>query len=631
MLLQQENSEYQLVDSKFRRITRKRWISLTSSESASRSIFIRLLKVPTTDKVSVAYAEHIFLAERGYAWDIVTLKAEEIRLQEELVAARRRRHSLNRLMQIEVRLKSVRKQVDHATHIRNLRRLLLCVVRYHLIDPHGLLWAKDERWLRERTPPKPRPADDKQQTKASDEKSDNEAAVKTSSNAMAAQARDQLHHKIPGARHKDALVHGAIQELQKQGLARRKAVGDELYPSLGSQRDSKGTPNDLMDQILTTPQRSMTSKSLQLVRDPKMFSFRRSKTFAAKDVDVEAQIFPTQRAQRVTFAPTAQPSWRAPTYFIVDGARDRHVGLDAAVPQRQLAPAHIFRRRLSSSELRNVGPVTLSPRRLPLHIWQSQTSHRDTVNSQKGSAAQPSGLSIVTRLSVPAPTASASTSKEDAAGRPQHENNVRVHIRDVRKQKDMKRLRPFFLWKGATTMTPVTPRESNAGITSGGLHEEDEVTLNGSVSPIPDLESTKDLLDILNLGLEIDPYVSEDFPIRNEHYNTAKMSTIWEVADDLNRQSNARGPTDGTDDEEAVALLTTKSNIVLRVDAIIRCFVDEAYEGEAILAKVWGIVATLNELGLGDVSSRLFYHAVCSSLTASPDHDYKSGLPQISQ
>ena len=602
--LQQENSEYQLVDSKFRRITRKRWISLTSSQSASRSIFIRLIKVPTTDKLNVAYAENIFLAERGYAWDIVTHRAEEIQLQKDLNAARRRRHSLNHLMQIELRLKTVRKQLDHATHIRNLRRLLLCVVRYHLIDPHGLLWAKDERWLRERAPPKPKAAVDHREDKSSVKKHGDELVSKQLATTVQKKTKDQRHPTTMESRHPSALIHSALQELQSQGLQRRKAADDVVFPQARARKSLMKAPIGSMDRALTTPQRSMTSRSLQLVKDPKLFPFRRSKTFTAKDLDLEAQNAAIPTVQRVTFATATQPSWRAPTYVIVSDSLDRDVQSSSPPIQNRPKPAHIFRRRVSTSESRNAGPVTLSPRRLPLHMWQGQVRHHDDAVFVKDSVAQSGGLKIVTQPPELAPSVDFSRIVGGHISAQKDENTIRNHITDVRKQKDMKSLRPFFLWKGALAATPLTPRESNAGIVFGGSQEEDEATLNGSVSPLPELESTKDLLDILNLGLERDHYVSEDFPVKNEHYNTANPSTIWAVADDLNRQTEINDLVDQGQHDEIAALLSTKTSIVLRVDAIIRCFVDESFEGEAILGKTWGIVAKLNELSLNEVGPR---------------------------
>ena len=612
MSLQQEKSEYQLVDSKFRRITRKRWISLTSSQSASRSIFIRLIKVPTTDRLDVAYAERIFLRERAYAWDIVTLRSEEIRLQKELEAARRRRHSLNHLMQIELRLKRVRKQLDHSTRIRNLRHLLLCVVRYHLIDPRGLLWAKDERWLKERAPPKPKAARVNGENSTSVEEHGDQLVSDQAAAGEAKKAEVLLHRTTSDSRPPDAMVHNAIQELQSQGLQRRQAVDDVGFPQSKTRKSPIKALDESLDRALTTPKRSMTSRSLQLVKDPKLFPFRRSKTLTTKDLDIEAQNFAKQPAQRVTFATTPQPSWRAPTYLIVNDPQNGDVQMSSSPKRDRPTPAHIFRRRVSSGESRNAGPVTLSPRRLPLHVWQSRVRHDNTAALVKSSAVQPGGLKIVTQSLDPATSVKISESAGCDISTKNDENLIRNHITEVRKQKDMKSLRPFFLWKGATTATPLTPRESNAGVVVGGLQEEDATTLNGSVSPLPELESTKDLLDILNLGLESDHYLSETFPIKKEHYNDARPSTIWEVADDLYRRSNDRGSTNGADDEEAVALLSIKSSIVLRVDAIIRCFVDETYESEAILAKAWGIVARLNDLSLDDVSPWPLRHLFCS-------------------
>ena len=632
--LQQDDSEYQLVDSKFRRINRKRWISLSSSQSASRSISIRLIKIPTTGrrgKLSVAYAEDIFLAERGYAWDIVTLKAEEVRLQDELKAGHRRRRSLGNLLQVEGRLKSVRKQLDHATYIRNLRRILLCLVRYHLIDPHGLLWAKDERWLRERTPPKPKSGHEQGQTGASDKEHEGGSALRQTSSAGSEKIKGQPRHSTTQSKHQAALVHSAIHQLQRQSLERRRAVNDVVSPPSQAQKGPLRALNASVDQAYTLPERSMTSRSLQLVKSPKLFPFKRSKTFTAKDLDIEAQNAPGTGAQHVTFATTAQASWRAPTNLTVKDAQGGHIQSPPMPRSSRPAPAQIFRRRLSSKEFRNAGPVTLSPRRLPLHVWQSRVPPYDGEESVRGDSTQFTGLRIITQSSNSALSVGVSNSAGGVTNPKSNENTIRARIRDVRNEKDMKSLRPFFLWKGPTAATPTTPRESDAGMTPRALQEEDDATLNGSVSPMPELESTKDLLDILNLGLETDQYVSENFPVQHEHYNAAKTTTIWEAADHLSRQLNKEVLIDGAQNEETTTLLVAKIDIVLRVDAIFRCFVDETHESEAIFAKAWGIVTKLNELGLEDVRPRSPELLSSGLLTAYTAQDRQSDLSEEPQ
>lgn len=299
---------------------------------------------------------------------------------------------------------------------------------------------------------------------------------------------------------------------------------------------------------------------------------------------------------------------RAPTYVISASSNGRlhHSTTSLASPKPKAA--HIFRTRPPTDQRLLSGSLNLSPRRLPLYVWQKEFPKREVVQDRRQETRAVTGLKITTEVdevrevSIP------------LAARPSEDftmtsaNAVRERVKSSRRQKNMKQLLPFFEWRSTLTGVPATPIESTGDMNAGTESSPIPQAVDGLLSPSSDADRAADLLEILDDGLSKPYHVREGFPVRPAHYSSISQSRIWAVADQLHMQSQSlqksRREAAGSD-EDSHNFLATKIDIMLRVDGIICCFVNDSHQDEPLVAKAWGIVLQFSQLKLEDVCSQL--------------------------
>ena len=557
--------------------------------------------------MNVAYSERKFWTDRGFTWEIVKLEYEVKRLQQELEAARKQHFSFGSIMKLEATLKNKGEALEISRHRRALSKFLLCAVRYHLIDPNGMSWAGDERWQQERKVAEGATTVVPQISRSSPEvtSSKQRPTTQASSSKMVLPPAGPREH-ISNDRDA-ALAQNALDHFQSKSLQRTT-----LRNSLTNKQAFELTP-ELISDHFKGPKRAMTSQSLRRLDEVKPIPLRKSaraKTLYDKEWDVEAQVPQRKSKQSRASIGLGDPTMlRAPTYVISASSYGRLHYSTSSLASPKPNAAHIFRTRPLTDQRVLSGSLNLSPRRLPLYVWQKEFPRREVAQDKRQETRAVTGFKITAEVngvrggSTPvAPPPSEDRTATSA-------NAVRERVRTSRRQKDMKQLLPFFEWRSTLTGVPATPIESTRDIHAGTEPNHDAQAVDGVLSPSLDADRAAELLEILDDGLSKPYHVGEGFAVQPIHYSSISQSRIWAVADELYMQSltlQKSRPEAARSDEDSHNFLATKVDIMLRLDGIICCFVNDSHQDEPLVAKAWGIMLQLSQLKLEDVRSQPF-------------------------
>ena len=600
VLLQQGDTEYKLIDTNFCQLGRKQWLNLTSKDSETPStVYLRLLRISKGDRFNVVYAECVLAVDRQLVFQLATFQVMIDRLRSEVREARRQRAPTKDINKLELSLKALTTRQRQARRRRIAQRYRLMAVRYHLLDPKGLLFDEDEAYIaecRNRRPSRRTPSTlsrnmtqnisrDSQSKETEIEDHGPSNAPNGTSTTFKAESNVAGNTKTPPnfSMTSDADIRSAalVQDAVNRFQAPTRRVIFAAEPKRVVQTEFR-ISQDAVEQInarFQPPRRSRTTQSLVPARS---HSPTIQRSWSLDPVtDIEAQIEVGNKSKGVKFAPTALERLVVPTYTIpatIKQPSTHHRSLES-----QTVTSKGFRRPGAPRLDFSVESLAITPRRLP--PIQDLASR---VN--RGKLA----MSETTTAEVTPDTG---------------ESPVQTKLKTNRKDKDLKRRQPFFEWRTSAT-TPSTPRAPEIQGFGQSSHNED-----GFVSPTSALDGTGSaaghVLDVLNLEMMNNVYqVSDDFPIQPRHYVKVKEKTLSEVIQVLEEQTSETGPSSrSSNPTELRKFRETKLSILLHVDTIMSCFVGSNELPSSIVRKVWGIMFSICEVELEDVRSSPYRYA----------------------
>ena len=572
---------------------RRQWISLTATdEEAPSCVYLRLLKVSNAQRFNLAYSKRMLAVDRRLVLKLVTFQVIIERLQKELKDSRLKLQGQRKIAKLENTMRSMRSEQQRIRRRRVSQRFLLMAVRYHLIDPRGLLFDEDETYLeavRNRKPIRrsqsvvsgsvtdgrsqsPQPTDAVTSRQAPRAASDSHTIRSGASND--AQAFTKARTGVPNTR--DLGDRDAV--LAQQVIQRMKTPGRRTGDPKSLADSDAGSPihvgQDAVQEInarFQPPRRSTTSQSLIPSRPPSP-TLQRSRTLGL-DADLEAQTRTRRKSKKISFAPVPLDRLILPVFTISGGATHPSSRILDASPL-QGEPPYIFRRHTGLKDGSSLGSIAITPHRIPPahRVAKQLTRSQECASSPSEAQHGPSQLSgVLSRLEA------------------------------HRKEKDMKRLQPFFEWRAPVT-TPSTPRTSDIDHATLDVHVED-----GSPFPSPDHDSTGSMagttLDILHSEM-LQPYrASEDFAIQPRHYIDVEDTAFSDVTRYLEDQAPrliSHSRSDHPSEEQR--FWETKMSILTRVDMIISCFIGNNELPNLILKKIWGLLFQICQVTLGEVS-----------------------------
>ena len=596
VLLQNADSEYKLIDSKFRAIDRKRWIGLTDADA--RSIFMRLVRVSKGCRLTVSYSERKFWTDRGLAWDLVSLHIKMENKQKELSEARRSHAPTREVRAVEASLNALRQKYRTTRHRRVAQRFALLAVRYNLIDPGGLLFDENEAYLAEVC---------------------SQTWVKRGNNSLSGSLQDSRSRSpgsarivLPqtratagiGPRHTD--IRQKVVDQSKASARHRTGKGAaEVAPNIEQVLLSSPIPADKIQARFQAPLRSAPSQSLIPVPERAPGPLKKSRPLDPTR-DLEKQTQATREPGKVSFAPHPQGMRETPT-FTLPSSMQTNMGNEWRVSnQRRVQSPYIFGQHRALGQATPSGSLTIAPFRLP--PLAVETEFVESVRPKKllSSASSPS-----TSLDLPKTIETAKTQGgHGGASVPWSADTgtslltgpAASRLRAHRKIKDIKHLQPFFQWRGpaATELSkPRVPRPSGLqkeGALLEGSRLADAVHVSGE-------KLAEDILEILNTEMEDEYLISDHFAIQPHHFEDVEEKTVEQVLSAFDKSfleilphSQSKHPT------ELLKFLETKLSIFLKVDTILSCFVGNNELASVLIRKVWGIVFSICELSLEDVS-----------------------------
>jgi hypothetical protein len=587
-------SEYKLVDANFCEMDRTRWITLTTvDEERLGSVYLRLLKEPQGDIFNVSYSERLLASDRTLVLQLATFQVMMEHNQKALTEACRSRRPSKKISDLERSIRSLRSEQRVTRRRRVGQRFLLMAARYHLIDPRGVLWEDDQVYHEAIRNRKPFKRTSTTFSGTGDPRNQDLQLSLFNSSGGTTHARpdgskfERRYSKTLTTPGKIDELPSAADKLGQRDAAVVKQVIDRLR--LPPRRPPPISPNllaratgddrvsdDTFEEINALfypppPRRAKTSQSL-ILADPQLPSIWRTRTLDV-DIDLEAQTMPGRKKRAVTFVEEARDRIIIPTFTIqADNTTSakRHHPTSIKIPPRK-SPFNA-RDVKWLEEGRKGGSLAITPQRVP--------RVRDLSNHP------------IFKIPITKPTGDQTQSTLSRGP-------VNSRLETNRKEKDMKRLQPFFEWK-TTPTTPSTPRSSEHNHTRFDSLEE-----NGSMFPLWDgsgstVTVTLDILD----SLMTDSYQpSEDFAIQPRHYIEVRERTLPEVIELLEKQASSLGPCPDPKHPSADQMFwETKVSILLKVDTILSCFIGNNEAPNKVVKKIWGIVYDIIAVTLEEVS-----------------------------
>ena len=619
VLLQKADSEYKLIDSKFRAIDRKRWIGLTDADA--RSIFVRLVRVSKACRLTVSYSERKFSTDIGLAWDLVSFHIKIENKRKELSDARRRHAPSRELKILETGLNALRLKHRETIKRRIGQRFILLAVRYNLIDPSGMLFDENETYLAE----------------VRGQKWFERADTSFSGNLQGTRSRS------PGVSRHATENRSMSQILESEGLNKtkdgrkgapqtsttadttsrntettrdvidhfktpvRRRMGRDTVEVLGGEEQAlepSPIPADEIQARFQAPRRSVTSQSLIRVHETGPELLKRARTLNP-NFDLEAQTKATMKDGKVASTTDPRGIPRIPT-FTIQASKDEDQMERRGFDQRKVQSPHIFREQIGG---RSTPPSSLAvaPLRLPPLAGATEFSSKNV------GPKQPPTSSLSTPVAPPQPIKMrgnsqgkgiASGGRASTLPTPLSPESTASKLMSHRKIKDIKQLQPFFQWRRPAAPEPSTPRATRPNDI-----QSQRTLANGSAFMAAGHASgeklAEDILEILDTEMKDRYLISDDFAIHPHHYNVVQEKTIDQVLKAFDKnclgirsQSQMKHPT------ESQKFSETKLSIFLKVDTILSYFVGNNELESVLVRKAWGVVINICELSLEDVSYR---------------------------
>ena len=627
VLLQKGESGYELIDENFLPINRKRWITLTDSDAlTARTIFVRLVQVARDELLNVRYSQRKFRTERGLAWELVSLQIMHEKVKKDLSDARRRYAPARELKAIESSLSALQRRCRETRRRRIAQKFALLAVRYHLIDPGGLLFNESEAYLAA------------VHSQAAFRKPDNtnSGSLRVNRHDPQALSRQRSRSQILGLeslskekvtkKSRLPMLTATDTEIRDRQIAQRvidhfKAPGrpgivkDTNDTSLSEEQALQSYPRtaDQVQSRFRALRRSVTIQSLVQVPEKAPRLLRRARTLNPS-FDIEAQTQAAKKSRGTAQTPDPRGISMIPI-LTANGSKGSNEPKGLGSDHRTAQSPYIFRTHTSG-----LGGATaadspgIAPPPLPSLANEKEHSSR-CVEAKQPQSKRPTTPVDSPRANEIAPSNSgadkASNGRASVKAISLLTKSTASSLDSNRKLKDIKQLQPFFQWTG-----PGAAETSRARVSRDGTLPIDTEVMGGS--HISGERLAEDTLEIFNLEMQEAYLISDDFPIRPEHYGEVHEKTIGEVVrafDDLflkiQLQSRSSHPA------ELQKLSVTKLSIFLKVDTILSCFVGHTELDSVLIRKAWGVVVYICQLSQEEVTHNYPpRYALCTNLVS---------------
>ena len=677
--LQREDSLFKIVDSKFRLLDRRRWLALTSSESNFK-VYVRLFKLVQGDPLSVAYSTRKFWTSRGLAWDLMRFQVQSENLRNTLKDLRREaKISVFKIRNTEDGLRHLREQIILAKRNRIRQRFLYGAVRYHLIDPGGLLFdddhvyrdavcnrrmsaraesslstatddARKPLWTTDSTsklglPTAPRSrapspgasrgidsaansqaspvgASVTDEATAADRSSreNQEASIPVGQGSSKLRSRVSFHPAVRKASGKDVVTEASMKVDSRFGMSPTDLVKKTVAPDekilkrfqlpppcrpidltagamSPSRRRSSIDTGSASNIRFRAPRKVSTANDLLLMApsgDERRLP-NRSLTLPGTVLDVEAQKESRGKSNRVRFIRkghrTSTAVSRESSNVPVVDVRSLRSASNPALPRQQTP--HIFKPRAPIRRSMTSRPIAIAPQRLPPLIGETEFLPRHVIQSTV-SVERQAGLGL---QPVPESGPSGEDRIKMASINPQ-QPEAQATVASRRDRKDLKGLQPFFEWTITNLTAPgtPTPRESRQSVPY--LTQDHSQLPNGQPpldSDVSAADAARRTIRILFKEMSSEFYVRDDFQIQPSHFANVEPSSFEDVAFILDGGLGGIRLSEQNRNEDS-RIRHLKGEIVLSVDAILKCFIGHNNHDEPLIRKIWGTVMTIAKL-----------------------------------
>jgi hypothetical protein len=577
VLIQRDESEFVLIDPHFCQMNDVRWHKLTTSNPPITSVFLRLIRVPKSQRFNVVYAQRIFNHDTNLFLQMLTAESMITKQRKKLGEASRGAKPLKEIKRLEKSLQEWRTKLQKARNNRVRNRFWLLAVRYYLLDPKGLLFDEDEIYqeaVRQRSTVDQAKAYTKlamslvkrSSSGPTESNESNDRNIRGTTSPMMGKTagsilKNHSGNSTPGP--KDAaVIREVIEKLQAPTLKRPNVNFADL--------EQPSQIPEVVEERIKPPARAMTSQSQMNFRPPEPASILRSRTIGISNSNPNAGVSDLRKPRRrISFATNLASDDKLPTH--VKHPDIELIDLSDPVVAKEITPPYIFRSQGYTSKDFRPAPLPMSALRLP-----------------PGPRQRPG------KIAFEAPKAPSKTVPQQPS---QNLGPAAARLQSNREKKAMKLLQPFFEWRTAVPTTPTTPRTSDQ--TQLGFEGERR---NGSVDTNNSGNHRDQTLDILHAMLNAYETTEEDTAIQRSEYDGAESKSIDDVVRSLEMQfgPHQQQPLDQK-------FWDNKINILLSVDTILSCFIGSVRHSDKIVQKIWGIVYQICQASVEDVSREPCY------------------------
>lgn len=565
----------------------KQWLRLTTSDPPLAScVFLRLIKVPKSQKFDVAYTQRVFNNDTMLFLQLLTSESMISQLRNELTNSSRKSKPLKEIKRLENSLQGWKVSYEEARSSRIRNRFWLLAARYYLLDPKGVLFEEDDVYQeavqhrsvidRAKAYTKLAMSLVKRRSSAQVDSHDLEeresqmpASFKEERAPASAPIIVPLANRTPAEEVK--VVKEVIEKLQAPAVigSSSKIAGNETQ-----------IPRNTLEEVgkrIKPPTRAMTSQSQILPRPPGRGSILRARTTAASSLDNDsAAPFVRKPRRGITFALENMHHDHLPIHVTAQNNKDRSGTSNlATVIQDERRQPYIFRLQASTAKESRSMPTAMSALRLP-----------------SARRPRPGMLSLDNATLPPSPARAGQYPKLGPAS---------SKLELSRREKAMRLLQPFFEWRSALPATPSTPRTSDL---AQPTYKDDHRNGSQDANSSGNMRSmAAETLDILHLEMQNPYQTTEEFAIRPSDYSAVEAKSTDDVVKALDAQSDPskEHPLDQQGFWDA------KASILISVDTVLSCFVGRKELSDTIIQKIWGLVFNICQVSLEEVSMPLFH------------------------